>query len=136
LSLSAIKVPPLILQPFVENAVLHGLMHKHGKGTIKIFIQAIDEFLVYAIEDNGIGREKSLEIQLKRNSGKKSRGMEVTSNRLKLLSHNNTNKSSVKIVDLKTESNEAAGTRVIIRLPITHTENGASRDNENANSAD
>lgn len=113
-----IEVPSMILQPFVENAIWHGLMHKEeGNGKLLIQIEARDTLLHCRIEDNGIGREKALELKNKTKSSHTSMAMAVTKERLSLL-----NKSGlaelIRIIDLKDVSNRALGTRVELNIPL------------------
>jgi ligand-binding sensor domain-containing protein/two-component sensor histidine kinase len=108
----SVKIPSLIIQPFVENAIWHGLHNKDTKGNIVIQVkETTDHNLVITIEDDGIGRKAAASIkqeQLKH----KSYGIDITINRLKLLNNNN----SVTFYDLYDESNIAAGTKVTIQL--------------------
>ena len=103
----------MLLQPYVENAVWHGLMNKKGKGIIKIWITREDEYLCCSVEDNGIGREKAAQIKAKRNIQQKSIGMSVTKERLDLISDNEVN---VDTIDLYDEEGNASGTKMVIRI--------------------
>ncbi len=112
-------IPPMILQPYVENAIWHGLMHKQdGNGKLLIEIKNMGNFLQCTIEDNGIGREKAMEIK-KRKAGmrKKSLGMKITKNRIELSNQLYNTNTKVKIVDLK-EKGEGIGTRIVIDIPL------------------
>jgi two-component sensor histidine kinase len=108
----SIKIPSLIIQPFVENAIWHGLHNKKTQGHIDIKIKETAEHnLEITIEDDGIGRKASEAIkqdQVKH----KSFGIDITINRVKLLNNNN----SVTFIDLYDEHNIAAGTKVTILL--------------------
>jgi LytS/YehU family sensor histidine kinase len=116
-----LELPPMILQPYIENAIWHGLLHQNIFGKITILIAKEKEFLRCVIEDNGIGRVRSRSLKVKSKS-KKSLGMQITSERLSLLTENNSSRSSVEIVDLYTKGGDAAGTRVIIKIPVKQTE--------------
>ncbi len=107
------KVPPLIIQPFVENAIIHGLRNKTGNdGLLKIDIWKIEEHIIYTITDNGIGRWAAGKI----NTGKeKSYGIEMSYDRIKLF--NNETTPSVNIADLS-DDEEATGTQVTVTLKI------------------
>ncbi|PCI95284.1 MAG: hypothetical protein COB15_12310, partial [Flavobacteriales bacterium] len=107
------EIPSMLLQPYVENAVWHGLMNKTGKGIIKIWITREDEYLCCSVEDNGIGREKAAQIKAKRNIQQKSIGMSVTKERLDLISDNEVN---VDTIDLYDEEGNASGTKMVIRI--------------------
>ncbi len=114
------KIPSMVLQPFIENAIWHGLLNKEeGVGELKIkFIEFENDTtqIVCEITDNGIGRKKSAEHK---NSLKqhKSKGLEITKERLIRLSHGHI-KEPIEFVDLYDESGNACGTRVFIHLPI------------------
>lgn len=113
-------LPPMVLQPFVENAIWHGLMHKEQdtQGCIKISVKEMEDTLVCMIEDNGVGRVKSQKLRDKSLLKTKSLGMKITEERLKLLSKQHI-AELIRIVDLKDPSDEAAGTRVEINIPLT-----------------
>jgi len=113
----SIFLPSMVLQPFIENAIWHGLMHKDGKGLININIKENGDLLHCVIEDNGVGREKALELQEKNTLDHKSMGLQITEDRLKLLSKSEMQKL-IRITDLKDSVNHAAGTRVVINIPI------------------
>ncbi|KQB98868.1 hypothetical protein AQF98_21250 [Pedobacter sp. Hv1] len=108
-----IKVPPLVIQPFVENAIWHGLHNKKGNGHILIKITEQNESQLHiTIEDNGIGRVASAALK-KQQVNHKSYGIEITINRLQLLDENN----SVIINDLY-EEGKASGTSVEISINL------------------
>jgi LytS/YehU family sensor histidine kinase len=105
------KIPPLILQPFIENAIWHGIHNKPTKGIITLTIKYIDDdTFQFIIQDDGIGRQKS--ALLKSNETKhKSYGIDITIERIKMINPQNT----VEIIDLF-KNNQAIGTQVIITL--------------------
>lgn len=111
-----IKVPPLILQPYVENSIWHGLLHKNEKGKLKIEISEQKGYIICVIEDNGIGREAAREAKSKSSGHRKSHGMGITSQRV--IEWNLDNEAAVNISDLYDEEKKAAGTRVEIKLKI------------------
>lgn len=114
-----VYVPPLIIQPYVENAIWHGLLHKASAGQLKVHIKRENSALLECIiEDNGVGREKARELKSKSASTSKSLGMKLTESRLALLNKHSNWDASVEINDLKTPSGEAAGTSVILRIPV------------------
>jgi ligand-binding sensor domain-containing protein len=110
------EIPPMILQPFVENAILHGLIHSPGPGHIRIELRLMDNYIFCTIEDNGIGREKAMQIKEESGIVRKSRGMLITRERLEILNKQNTEKFAVKVVDLKDGEGRPAGTRVEINI--------------------
>lgn len=113
-------LPSMVLQPFVENAIWHGLMHKgkDEKGIININIKEEDDRLLCIIEDNGVGREKAKELREKSVLKNKSMGMKITEERLRLLSRERL-EQLIRITDLKDALNHALGTRVEINIPIS-----------------
>lgn len=111
-------IPPMILQPYVENAIIHGLMHKTTHGSIYIAFAKKGNSLLCTITDDGIGRERAIEIKEASGLSAKSRGMTITSERLEFLSQNADEKFTVLIVDLKDTSGAATGTRVELTIPI------------------
>lgn len=114
-----IEIPPLLIQPYVENAIWHGLMHKPEGGSVIINITQPTEYLiVIEIEDDGVGREKALEYKSKTATKQKSFGMKMTSERLEAINYIYQNKTNVKIIDLKDKNNTSIGTKVIIEIQL------------------
>lgn len=109
------EVPFLIIQPYVENAIKHGLKNLKDPGKLIIKLEDGGEHLNCFIEDNGIGREAA--AKYKRPGAHKSHGMSVTEQRLQLLNKANEKKTRVEIVDLKNSSGEALGTKVALSIP-------------------
>jgi ligand-binding sensor domain-containing protein/two-component sensor histidine kinase len=111
-------MPPLLLQPYVENAILHGLNPKPGKGKLTIALTSKNNYLICTITDNGIGREKSSEIKRTMPVNKhKSLGMKITEDRLKILNEVNNSQLSVNVTDMKDEGGNALGTQVELFVP-------------------
>ena len=116
---SFIQIPPLLIQPFVENAIWHGLMHKEEGGMIKITItQPKENVLLVEVIDNGIGREKAMEYKSKSATKHKSYGMKITADRIELINQMYQTNTNVKVMDVKNDKNEVIGTKVIIEIPI------------------
>jgi LytS/YehU family sensor histidine kinase len=113
-----IEIPPLIIQPYVENAIWHGLMHKEGMGHIRISVEQQQELLTCIIEDDGIGRVRAAQFKSKSATKSKSLGMQITAHRLELLHALNGKQIRVEVVDLVDDSAQACGTKVILSLPI------------------
>ena len=112
-------MPPLLLQPYVENAILHGLNPRPEKGKLSIAIHSENNFLICTITDNGIGREKAAEIRRTMPMRKHhSMGMKITEERLRILNDANNSQLSVTITDLKDDRGKAAGTRVEVYVPL------------------
>jgi ligand-binding sensor domain-containing protein len=119
INLSQYRVPALLLQPFVENAIWHGIMHKEGKsGDIQITFAKREDYLLCKITDNGIGREKSAEINRQKKKTHKSLGVKITESRLKLINLYFGGKLQINYKDLKDRNGNAKGTEVSIHLPI------------------
>jgi sensor histidine kinase YesM len=109
-------IPPMIIQPFVENAILHGLRNKsNGCGTLNLSASLQNEYMIVQVEDNGIGRIKSATLKANNPIQKNSLGIKVTQDRISIFNNlNQDRKASIEIEDL----NE--GTRVVIRLPFVN----------------
>ena len=106
-------VPPLILQPFVENSIWHGIAKKQGDGNISIHIKKEGEMVNCIVEDNGIGRQANDDItELRDNSGKRSLGMRITKERINIINKVKNANAAVKLTDL------VPGTRVEVWLPL------------------
>jgi len=110
------EIPSMLLQPYIENAILHGLRHKNGGGSLKITLLNQFEYLLCVIEDNGIGRERSGIINAERHKHR-SAGTHVTNTRLSLLQLSKDDAAKVVFLDLKDVNGQANGTRVEIKIP-------------------
>ncbi len=115
-----ISIPSMLIQPYVENAVKHGLLHKKNdrKLHIRFFLSQGHEMLCCEVEDNGIGRKKSWELKTKRKTRHKSFAMSATQKRLELLNHGRKNFILISIDDLEDTQGEARGTKVHLKIPI------------------
>lgn len=112
-------MPPLLMQPYVENAILHGLNPKPVKGKLTIRLYSKNNFLICTITDNGIGREKAAEIRRTMPiKNHKSMGMKITEDRLRILNEINNSHLSVSISDLKDDDGKSTGTRVDLFVPL------------------
>jgi tetratricopeptide (TPR) repeat protein len=109
-------VPPLLLQPFAENAIWHGLMHKEGHGHLEIELSIDKKILTCAITDNGVGRKKAAEVKSKSVEKQKSMGLQITTERLALLNKNHDEQTFFDIEDITDNEGEPAGTRVILKM--------------------
>ncbi len=119
LSLDTIKIPSLILQPFVENAIWHGLSLKKEDKKIHIDIQKKEEtHIKITVEDNGIGREKSALIKQKKLYKKDSIGIKLTKERLSNFEKDYKNNYTLKFEDLYDENKNAVGTKVVLKIPV------------------
>ncbi len=111
LILDNIEIPSLLIQPYVENAILHGLYNKPAKGTLKISVREDKDFVLFEIEDDGVGREIARKLRQQNFPQHKSMGTVLTEERLKLI--NLEEKASYEIIDLFTDE-KSSGTLVKI----------------------
>jgi tetratricopeptide (TPR) repeat protein len=114
-------IPPLLLQPFCENAIWHGLMHKEGQGRLDIELKMEDKILNCTITDNGAGRKKAEEMKSKTAEKEKSMGLKITTERLALLNKEKGLHTFYEIEDLKDEYGKATGTKVILKISYKET---------------
>jgi LytS/YehU family sensor histidine kinase len=119
LDLELIKIPSMLLQPYVENAVKHGLLHKKGTKFLKIIFQKKQSVLYIEINDNGIGRQKSSELNAIKNKNHNSFATEAMQNRIALLNKNKTNKITLNYTDKFNQNQQSMGTNVVIEIPIS-----------------
>jgi len=112
-----VLIPTMILQPFVENAIWHGISNKKGKGNIEIGFKLEPEKLICSISDNGIGRKAASQNP---NGSHESKAISITQRRLNLLvsEHNLAFQPSLAIEDLVNPQNQPIGTTVILTLPL------------------
>ena len=117
LNLHEIHLPPLLLQPYVENSIRHGIKYKkENKGMINISVQKKEADILVSIEDNGIGREAAQQYKSKYHIQYQSKGMSINNDRIDVLNSYNDQKIKIAINDLYDKYNEPAGTRVDIYL--------------------
>lgn len=113
-----IKIPSLLTQPYVENALRHGLLHKEGNKQLNITIKLEGELVVITVRDNGVGRKASMEINKSRKKEHTSFALEAYNRRIELLNSNRKHKITLEIIDEINKQGKAAGTTVIITLPL------------------
>lgn len=114
---ATVVVPPLIIQPYIENAIWHGLLHKqNGKGKLQIRIRDLNDELQISIEDNGVGREKANEIKSSKTLLHKSHGMKITAERLAIVNNVYDVNAAVNITDVRDADGMARGTIVLITM--------------------
>tara|TARA_R110002049_G_scaffold10476_13_gene51549 strand:+ start:1849 stop:3600 length:1752 start_codon:yes stop_codon:yes gene_type:complete len=109
LDLENVMVPPLMMQPFIENSIWHGIAKKEGIGTIRI--KAIKEgaFVVFTIDDDGVGRTTNISIDA---TEKTSLGLKITKSRLEVINQLKKAKGELKIID------KSVGVQVVLKLPL------------------
>lgn len=113
-----IMIPPLLIQPFVENALIHGLLHKEGQKRIKVTF-TLKENLICIVEDNGVGREKAKAIKLRQRSEHESFSGKAIHKRFEILSNVFEGDFGYTYEDLY-QNNEPTGTKVILSIPVKH----------------
>lgn len=112
-------IPPLLLQPYVENAIWHGLMHKPEGGTVSVEVsQPKDNLLHIEITDDGVGRERAAELKSKSAGKHKSFGMQVTADRIRMINQLYNIQTQARVVDIVDSFGEACGTKVILEIPV------------------
>ncbi len=115
---AALFIPPMLIQPFIENAMKHGLRNKEGKGKLEVNFKPAGRVIHCTVRDNGIGREAAEKLNKAKNPNHKSVGMEVTAERIAALRQQFKEDVSVSIKDLKDDRGNAAGTEVNLMIPF------------------
>ncbi len=116
LSDSSVKVPPMLVQPFVENAIIHGMKGKTEGGTIGIFFKDVeDEVILCEVVDNGVGRTS----ERSENNGHKSLSTTLTNDRIKFFNQEKEGHFNITIIDLQDEEGKPQGTKVELLIPVS-----------------
>jgi ligand-binding sensor domain-containing protein len=114
-------IPPMLIQPYVENSMRHGLRHKmDGKGYIHIRFYKKDNRLLITVEDNGIGRKKAAGYKTREHIEYQSKGMSLTADRIRMMNAKYNDSISIDVIDLEDAAGRAAGTRVVMEFPFFH----------------
>lgn len=112
------EIPPLLIQPYVENAIWHGIMHKNGGGKVTIKVGRTDKGnLRITIADDGVGRSAAGKLQ--RTDSRPSHGMQIAAERIALINENHSPAASISVTDRYDDRGTAAGTLVTIELPLS-----------------
>ena len=111
-------LPPLLIQPFVENAILHGVVPKEGNGRIDVDFDVKNGQLICTVSDNGIGLTESKQLKVDSVTAHKSMAMEITKKRLEIMESVTLKSAQIEIEELK--DNQQSGTRVTLRLPVQY----------------
>ena len=115
------QIPTMVIQPFVENAIWHGLQYKTTHRVLKLSLSMEDEnILTCIIEDNGIGREAAMKIRKEKSGGHQSKAMKITAERIEILKKLYGFGPNIEVIDLVDSDGAACGTRIIVKLPIHH----------------
>lgn len=121
LQIMDIVVPPTIFQPYIENAINHGLMHKTSDGVLKVLFEITDNQLNCIVEDNGVGRKRTREIEENALSSRHSQSESITRDRFALLNKiYHTNEYRIETNDLSDSYGQPSGTRVLLQLPVKY----------------
>ncbi len=116
---AALFIPPMLIQPYVENAIKHGLLHKEGGKRLFVGFSVENAFLCVQISDNGVGRERSAEINKNREKHR-SFATQANQTRLQLISQYTHTKAAIHFVDKRDENTgAAAGTDVFLKIPLS-----------------
>lgn len=118
IDLIEMKVPAMLIQPLVENAISHGLRHKPEAGRVEVVLTLRDDHIECRVEDNGIGREAAREINRTSNPDHKSAGTSITETRLNLINQLYGKELKVTYTDLTNDAGKPVGTQVIITIPF------------------
>lgn len=114
-----IMIPSMLIQPYVENAIKHGLLHKKGLKTVQVIFTQNANYLTVEVIDNGIGIEASEKINAIRNKKHESFASEANKKRIEILNSNTKNNIGIETITLKNEHHQTIGTKIIIKIPIS-----------------
>lgn len=112
-----VYIPPMLSQPFIENAIEHGVRHKETAGKISVRYWRQNGFLRVEIEDDGIGRKKARERQMKSGTDHKSHATNITLERIAILNRRKKKKITMEILDVKDDKDAVCGTKVVFNFP-------------------
>ena len=108
------SIPPMLLQPYIENAIWHGLRYKEEKGVLEIHISKVDaNSISVVIKDDGVGRKKSIELKTKNQLKQKSKGMSTIQKRIEILNDMYQDRIDIKVSDA---FEDGTGTKVELLL--------------------
>ncbi len=121
----SILIPAMILQPFVENSIIHGILpNQEKKGKISLTVEEENGYLLLAVEDNGIGVNQSITKKVDMEGDHRSKGMEITSKRIDLIQKiSNNDISLVGPYEVYNDDRSIKGTRVLLKIPLNNLEN-------------
>ena len=116
----SVELPPMLIQPYLENAIKHGLLHRKGEKYLLITFERKKNLLVVTIDDNGIGRKRSEELNRIKNEKHLSFSSQANEKRLEILNRNTANQAEIalNIIDKYDQNGIATGTSVILSIPL------------------
>ncbi len=114
--MKSVQVPALIIQPFIENAIWHGIVPKTAGGNVKVDVNKGDGCIRISVDDNGIGRAASMENKAQSSIGHYSKGVRLTQSRLELDNILRRRHGTIDITDKADETGKASGTKVTITI--------------------
>lgn len=115
--IDGILIPPMLIQPFIENALIHGFLHKEGAKELTIYFEIDREVLLCKIIDNGVGRQRAREIKLRQGSQHESFSIKAIQRRFEILSNTYKGNFGYEYTDLL-DGEIARGTQVMLRIPM------------------
>ena len=113
-----VLIPPMLAQPFIENAIEHGIKTMKTKGLIAINISLQNNILTLEIEDNGIGRKKAGELLQKQDKDHKSMAIDITRRRIDVINRSRKRSIDFNIIDLSDDQGVAKGTKIVFAIPV------------------
>lgn len=113
-----IAIPPMLIQPYVENAIVHGILHKEGRGRITLSIHKKESTLLCTLEDDGVGREKAAALRSQSGYSHAPKGMLITDQRLQILNESYNEDIYATITDIFDNQGIPCGTRVVLSTPF------------------
>jgi ligand-binding sensor domain-containing protein len=114
-----VAIPSMLIQPYLENAIWHGLLHKDEKGRLLLsFSRPGENTLQVVVEDDGVGRAMAAELKSKQVLKKKSYGMQITEDRIAIINRTQNINATSEVVDLVDAAGNASGTRVVLMIPV------------------
>jgi len=113
-----VSIPPMLLQPFIENAIEHGIRHKKTSGHIAVRFIRQGKQVICEVEDDGIGREKAWEVEYKTSKKHKSMATDIITDRIQAINKKMKQKIRLDIIDMKSPDDVAIGTKVVIGIPL------------------
>jgi tetratricopeptide (TPR) repeat protein len=121
INLEAVEIPPMLVQPYIENAVWHGLRYKESKGHLSLSIGSNEQGLKIEITDDGIGRKRSASLKTENQKKQHSTGLKNIQERLNIINKVYRVHYAIEVSDLFPNNPQHAGTRVVIHLPLRKT---------------